>query len=50
MIAAAANVACAGMAERAGHPIGFVRFLAWGVPATLVSLLLATVYVLLRYG
>src|SRR5690554_6364396 len=23
MIAAAANVACAGMAERAGHPIGF---------------------------
>ena len=32
MIAAAANVACAGMAERAGHPIGFVRFLAWGVP------------------
>jgi Na+/H+ antiporter NhaD/arsenite permease-like protein len=38
------------MAERAGHPIGFVRFLAWGVPATLLSLLLATGYVLLRYA
>jgi Na+/H+ antiporter NhaD/arsenite permease-like protein len=50
MIAAAANVACAGMAERAGHPIGFVRFLAWGVPVTLLSLVLATAYVLLRYG
>jgi Na+/H+ antiporter NhaD/arsenite permease-like protein len=50
MIAAAANVACAGMAERAGHPIGFLRFLAWGVPVTLVSLSVATVYVLIRYG
>jgi Na+/H+ antiporter NhaD/arsenite permease-like protein len=50
MIAAAANVACAGMAERAGHPIGFVRFLAWGVPVTLLTLVLATAYVLMRYG
>jgi Na+/H+ antiporter NhaD/arsenite permease-like protein len=50
LIAAAANVACAGMAERVGHPIGFLRFLAWGVPATVASLLLATGYVLLRYA
>jgi Na+/H+ antiporter NhaD/arsenite permease-like protein len=50
LIAAAANVACAGMAERAGHPISFVRFLAWGIPATLVSLVLATGYVLIRYS
>jgi Na+/H+ antiporter NhaD/arsenite permease-like protein len=49
LIAAAANVAAAGMADRAGCPIGFVAFLKVGVPATLVSMLLATGYVALRY-
>jgi Na+/H+ antiporter NhaD/arsenite permease-like protein len=49
LIAAAANVAAAGMAERAGRPIGFVQFLKVGVPATLVSMLLATAYVAVRY-
>ena len=49
MIAAAANVAAAGMAERAGTPIGFVGFLKVGIPATLISLALATGYILLRY-
>ncbi len=49
LIAAAANVAAAGMAERAGRPIGFLTFLKIGVPATLVSMLLATGYVALRY-
>jgi Na+/H+ antiporter NhaD/arsenite permease-like protein len=49
IIAAAANVAAAGMAERAGRPIGFVEFLKVGVPATLVSMLLATGYVVVRY-
>ncbi len=49
LIAAAANVAAAGMAERAGRPIGFLAFLKVGVPATLVSMLLATGYVAVRY-
>jgi Na+/H+ antiporter NhaD/arsenite permease-like protein len=49
LIAAAANVAAAGMAERAGRPIGFVPFLKVGLPATALSLLLATGYVALRY-
>jgi Na+/H+ antiporter NhaD/arsenite permease-like protein len=49
LIAAAANVAAAGMAERAGRPIGFMTFLKVGVPATLVSMLLATGYVAVRY-
>ena len=48
-IAAAANVAAAGMAERAGTPIGFVSFLKVGVPATIVSLLLASGYIAVRY-
>ena len=45
IIAAAANVAAAGMAARAGRPIGFVPFLKVGLPVTLVSLVLATAYV-----
>jgi Na+/H+ antiporter NhaD/arsenite permease-like protein len=50
IVAAAANVAAAGMAERSGRPIRFVEFLKVGVPATLVSLVLATAYILLRYA
>jgi Na+/H+ antiporter NhaD/arsenite permease-like protein len=49
LIAAAANVAAAGMASRAGIPIGFVTFLKVGVPATLLSLVLATAYIGVRY-
>jgi Na+/H+ antiporter NhaD/arsenite permease-like protein len=49
LIAAAANVAAAGMASRAGRPIGFVTFMRAGVPATAVSLLLATAYIGVRY-
>jgi Na+/H+ antiporter NhaD/arsenite permease-like protein len=49
IIAAAANVAAAGLTERAGRPIGFVSFMRIGVPVTLLSLALATAYVSLRY-
>ncbi len=49
IIAAGANVAASGLAERAGRPIGFVAFLKVGVPVTVVSMLMATAYVLVRY-
>ncbi len=49
LIAAAANVAAAGMAERSGRPIGFVHFLRVGAPVTLLSMLLAMGYIALRY-
>jgi Na+/H+ antiporter NhaD/arsenite permease-like protein len=49
LIAAAANVAASGMAARAGRPIGFVQFLKVGIPATLVSMALATAYIAIRY-
>ncbi|MBA2505708.1 MAG: ArsB/NhaD family transporter [Thermoleophilaceae bacterium] len=49
IIAAAANVAAAGMAERAGQPIGFVQFLRIGIPVTLISMVMATAYIALRY-
>jgi Na+/H+ antiporter NhaD/arsenite permease-like protein len=47
MIAAAANVTATGVLERSGQPISFGRFLVYGVPVTLVSLTIATVYLLL---
>jgi Na+/H+ antiporter NhaD/arsenite permease-like protein len=49
MIAAAANVAAAGLAERAGTPIGFVTFLRIGLPVTLISIGLAAGYIAIRY-
>ena len=44
MIAAAANVAATGILDRTGHHVSFGRFLAVGLPVTLVSLLIATGY------
>jgi Na+/H+ antiporter NhaD/arsenite permease-like protein len=49
LVAAAANVAAAGMAARAGRPIGFMTFLRIGLPVTLVSMAIATIYIALRY-
>ncbi len=49
LVAAAANVAAAGMAERAGQPIGFIEFLKVGVPVTLLSIAIATGYIAVRY-
>jgi Na+/H+ antiporter NhaD/arsenite permease-like protein len=49
LIGASANVVVAGMSERAGQKISFVKFMLYGIPVTLVSLVVATVYVLVRY-
>jgi Na+/H+ antiporter NhaD/arsenite permease-like protein len=49
IIAAGANVAASGLAERAGRPIGFMQFMKIGIPVTVVSLLMAMGYVMLRY-
>jgi len=49
VIAAAANVAASGLAERAGRPIGFLDFLRVGLPVTVISLLIASGYIALRY-
>jgi Na+/H+ antiporter NhaD/arsenite permease-like protein len=49
IIAAAANVAAAGMAARAGRPIGFLYFAKIGVPVTFVSMILASAYIALRF-
>jgi Na+/H+ antiporter NhaD/arsenite permease-like protein len=49
LIAAAANVAAAGLASRAGSPISFMTFLKVGLPATAISMVLATAYIAVRY-
>ena len=49
LVAAAANVAAAGLAARAGRPIGFMYFMRIGVATTLVSMLLATAYLVAFY-
>jgi Na+/H+ antiporter NhaD/arsenite permease-like protein len=47
IIAAAANVAATGIVERSGQSLSFRQFLAIGVPVTVLSLLIATAYLLL---
>ena len=49
IVGASANVVVANLAGRAGNPITFRAFLRYGVPVTVVSLAISTVYVYLRY-
>ncbi len=45
-VAAAANVAATGVLERSAHAISFGRFLAVGLPVTVLSLAIASAYLL----
>jgi Na+/H+ antiporter NhaD/arsenite permease-like protein len=49
-VAAGANVVVLGLAARAGKPISFWHFTKYGVPFTVVTLIIAWVYVWLRYS
>lgn len=49
IVGASANVVVANLAGRAGHPITFGAFLRYGVPVTVMSLLVSTAYVYVRY-
>jgi Na+/H+ antiporter NhaD/arsenite permease-like protein len=49
MVGASANVVAVGIAERRGDPIGFWGFTRVGFPFALVSLVVASFYVWLRY-
>ena len=48
VIGASANVVVASMSESRGHRIGFGQYLRYGVPATLVTMLVATGDMLIR--
>jgi Na+/H+ antiporter NhaD/arsenite permease-like protein len=49
-IGASANVVVAGIAKREGHPISFWEFTRYGAVVAVVTLAIATPYLLLRYG
>lgn len=49
LIAASANVIVAGMAQREGHPIHFMRFLIWSIPVMLGSVSVAALYLHIRH-
>ena len=49
VIGASANVVVASMSEARGHPITFVQYLRYGVPATLATLVVATIDIWIRY-
>ena len=49
LIGASANLIVAGFAERAGHPIKFVTFLKTAFPLMIMSIIIATGYLWLRY-
>jgi Na+/H+ antiporter NhaD/arsenite permease-like protein len=49
LIGASANLTVAGIAERAGIPFRFMTFLKFAFPMMLMSVVISTVYVWLRY-
>jgi Na+/H+ antiporter NhaD/arsenite permease-like protein len=49
LIGASANLIVAGLSERAGHRISFLRFTLAGFPLMLLSIAMATIYLYLRY-
>ena len=50
IIGASANVVAAGLAEESGNDISFNRFFRTGFPIMILTLLLATVYCVVRYA
>ncbi|MCA1296431.1 ArsB/NhaD family transporter [Paenibacillus sp. alder61] len=49
LIGASANLIAAGMSAKEGEPITFVRFLKFGFPLMLLSVLISSIYILVRY-
>jgi len=49
LIGASANMVTAGIAERAGYPITYLTFLKRGFPALLITVSLATIWLLIRF-
>ncbi|MFN3531548.1 MAG: SLC13 family permease [Candidatus Brocadia sp.] len=48
-VGASANVITIGLAEKAGYPIPFKKFIIYAVPITFETILLSTIYIWLRY-
>ena len=50
IIGASANVVLTGIANRRGYPITFIDFLKIGAPMMFLSIILATIYLLILFG
>ncbi|MEW6738797.1 MAG: SLC13 family permease [Nitrospirota bacterium] len=48
-IGASANVIVVGMSEKAGRKISFMKFMAYGMPIMIMTVIVSTIYVWLRY-
>jgi Na+/H+ antiporter NhaD/arsenite permease-like protein len=49
LVGASANLIVAGFAERAGHRIAFLKFMRLAFPLMILSIVVATAYIYLRY-
>jgi Na+/H+ antiporter NhaD/arsenite permease-like protein len=49
LIGASANMVTAGIAERSGHPISYVYFFKKGFPALLITVALASIWLILHF-
>lgn len=49
LIGASANVVLSGISEKNGHPLTYIRFLKVGFPLMIMSIVICTVYMLIRY-
>lgn len=50
LIGASANVVLTGISAKNGHPISYIEFLKIGFPTMILSLIICTVYMLIRYA
>ncbi|WP_100011928.1 ArsB/NhaD family transporter [Lentibacillus sediminis] len=49
LVGASSNLVVAGLAEGEGERIPFLRFMLYGIPMVLLSLLVCTIYIYIRY-
>ncbi|WP_077327184.1 ArsB/NhaD family transporter [Virgibacillus siamensis] len=49
LVGASANIVVAGLAEGEGEKIPFIRFMLYGIPFVIFSLVISTIYIFIRY-
>ncbi|WP_163582288.1 ArsB/NhaD family transporter [Gracilibacillus saliphilus] len=49
LIGASSNVVVAGLADAHNKPIAFLKFMLYGIPVVILSLVIATIYIYFRY-
>lgn len=49
LIGASANVMVASFADRSGNPISFMKYIVHGLPLTILTIIIANIYLMIRY-